>query len=51
MIDKQKIDERDIFFFREKKRNRIDIPLDVYASFSISRFFFYIVISALSPFF
>lgn len=40
MIDKQKIDERDIFFFREKKRNRIDIPLDVYASFSISRFFF-----------
>jgi hypothetical protein len=38
MIDRQKIDERDIFFFSlNKKRNRIDIPLDVYVSF----YFFY----------
>lgn len=43
MIDRQEIDEQDIYitiFFSKKKRNRIDIPLDVYVSFIISRFFF-----------
>lgn len=28
------------FFSLKKKRNRIDIPLDVYVSFIISRFLF-----------
>lgn len=33
------MNEISFFFLSKRKRNRIDIPLDVYVSFIISRFF------------
>lgn len=45
MIDRQEIDN---IYFSKKKRNRIDIPLDVYVSLYHLPILFYIVISALS---